>query len=389
MMKITLLTASNSRNAGGVFYSVMYLAKYLCKKAKYAVCIMSYNDHYSDQDIVAYENIPLSIYHVAQLFALRKLGFSYDLFALLKKESPEIIHQQGIWMYYSFASVQYKKRYPGIKTIVTPHGMLDTWAIKRSSFIKKIAGFLYENQNLKRADCIHALCRSEYESIRTFGLKNPVAIIPNGTITPEWQRQPLEKSKRTMLFLGRIHPKKGMKEFITAIHFLQKNNFALLENWIFKIAGWSQGGHSEALQTLVKEYKLEKYFEFSGSLYGTEKEEALKQADVFILPSFSEGMPMAVLEAWAYRLPVIMTDCCNIPEGFARHAAFRIDTEPQLMSEQLETFFRLPQNELYDMGENGYQLVKSHYSWNTVAEMMVQLYDWVLNGGEKPEFVYL
>jgi poly(glycerol-phosphate) alpha-glucosyltransferase len=84
-----------------------------------------------------------------------------------------------------------------------------------------------------------------------------------------------------------------------------------------------------------------------------------------------------------------MTDFCNIPEGFTRNAAFRIDVEPELMSEQLERFFRLSQNEIYDMGENGYQLVKSNYSWDIVAEKMAQLYDWVLNNGEKPEYVYL
>jgi poly(glycerol-phosphate) alpha-glucosyltransferase len=388
-MKVISLTTTNSRNAGGLFYCVGYLAKYLCKRAKYSISIISYNDEYSDEDIAIYEDIPMLIYHVSRRFALRKLGFSNDLFPLLKKETPDIIHQQGIWMYHSFASLQYKKQYPGVKTIVTPQGMLDAWALKRSSFIKKIIGFLYENQNLKRADCIHALCQSEYESIRAFGLKNPVAIIPNGTIIPEWQRQPLEKSKKTMLFLGRIHPKKGIKEFITAIHFLQKRNPCLLENWIFKIAGWSQEGHQATLQTLLKEYELERYFEFTGSLYGAEKENALKDADVFILPSFSEGMPVAIMEAWAYGLPVIMTDFCNIPEGFMANAAYHIDVKPQLMSEQLELFFKLSQNEINNMGKNGHELVKNNYSWESIAEKVEQLYDWLTGKCEKPEFVYL
>ncbi|GHT44642.1 poly(glycerol-phosphate) alpha-glucosyltransferase [Bacteroidia bacterium] len=387
-MKVTLLTTVNSRNAGGLFYSVRNLAKFLMLQGKYDISILSHNDKFSDIDIAQYENIPMTIYNTSNISALNKIGYSSDLLTLLRQEQPSVIHQQGIWLYHSFASLHYKKRHPSVKTIIAPRGMLDMWAVKRSSFTKKIIQFLYEDENLKRADCIHALCQSEYESIRKFGLKNPVAIIPNGTTIPEWKRTKTDKEKKTMLFLGRIHPKKGIKEFIIAIFYINKRNPSLLNNWTFQIGGWSQEGHLEELQGLVAEYKLDNCFEFIGSLYGEEKEKALKNADVFILPSYSEGMPMAVLEAWAYELPVVMTDFCNIPEGFAANAAHRIDTEPQIMSKQLESFFLLPQQQIDAIGRNGLNLVKENYTWDVVSKKMIQLYDWILNVGEKPEFVY-
>jgi poly(glycerol-phosphate) alpha-glucosyltransferase len=386
-MKVTLLTTVNSRSAGGLFYSVKNLAFALLKIKGYDVNILSHNDKYSGEDISTYGNIPMSAYNISSFSLFKKVGYSNDIHKKLNSLKPDIIHQQGIWQYHSYALLKYKNNNPNIKTIITPRGMLDVWAVKRSAFIKNILGFLYENKNLQKADCIHALCQSEYESIRKFGLKNPVAIIPNGTSIPDWTRNYEDKQQKTMLFLGRIHPKKGIKEFITAISLINKNNSELLKNWNFKIGGWSQEGHLEELQSLVIEYGLNSCFEFTGSLYGEEKEKVLKNADVFILPSFSEGMPMAVLEAWAYGLPVIMTDFCNIPEGFDANAAFRIDTDAELMSEQLETFFRLSTNEIDNMGKNGYKLVKENYSWEKVADKTIQLYNWILNGGDNPEFV--
>jgi poly(glycerol-phosphate) alpha-glucosyltransferase len=387
-MQVTLLTTTNSRNAGGVFFAVKDLALSLVNCQECNINILSHNDEFSDKDISAYGDISMSFYKISNCAFLNKLGFSTDIHDILKQLNPNIIHQQGIWQYHSFASLKYKKEHSNVKTIITPHGMLDTWAVNRSSFKKRVVGFLYENENLRKADCIHALCRSEYESIREYGLKNPVAIIPNGTTIPTWTRTYENKPQKTMLFLGRIHPKKGIKEFITAINLINQQNPDLLKKWIFKIAGWSQVGHQEELQSLIDRYKLNNLFEFTGSLYGKQKEDALKDADVFVLPSFSEGLPMAVLEAWAYGLPVVMTDFCNLPEGFEANAAFRIDTDSEKMSEQLKTFFELPENEVNNMGRNGYKLVKERFSWDTIAERTVRLYEWLLGGGEKPEFVY-
>jgi len=387
-MKVTLLTTTNSRNAGGLFYSVKNLA-FALLKLNCNLNVLSYDDEYTAEDIATWINIPMSIYNISNFYPIKKLGYSSNIYKELKSLKPDIIHQQGIWMYHSYISLLYKRKNQKIKTIITPRGMLDSWSIKRSALKKRLIGFLYENKNLRKADCIHALCQSEYESIRAFGLKNPVAIIPNGTTIPGWKRVYEEKEKKTMLFLGRIHPKKGLKEFIMAIHFINQHNSTLLNNWTFIIAGWSQEGHQEYLQKLISEYKLNVFFEFTGALYGEQKERALKEASVFILPSYSEGMPMAVLEAWAYSLPVLMTEFCNLPDGFISNAAFKIDVEPKLMSEQLEIFFNLPKSLIEELGKNGFHLIEKNYSWNIIAKKMVQLYEWILNCGEKPEFVFI
>jgi poly(glycerol-phosphate) alpha-glucosyltransferase len=386
-MRITLLTATNSRNAGGLFYSVKNLVFSLLKH-NCNLQVLSCNDEHSAEDITTWGNIPMTFYNTSKFSLLKQLGYSQDIHKKLELLQPDIIHQQGIWMCCSYASLRYKRKNQNVKTIIAPRGMLDGWAINRSALKKRLVGFLYENENLRKADCIHALCQSEYESIRAFGLKNPVAVIPNGTTMPDWERIYAEKNKKTMLFLGRIHPKKGIKELITAIHFINQQAPSLLDNWTFKIAGWAQEGHQEELQNLLNEYKLNALFEFTGSLYGEQKEKTLKEADVFILPSFSEGLPMAVLEAWSYGLPVIMTEYCNLPEGFAANAAYKIDTDSKIMSEQLMKFFEQTDNQINDIGRNGYNLAKGHFSWENIAKRTLQLYNWLLGKCEKPEFVY-
>lgn len=144
---------------------------------------------------------------------LSTLGYSRDIHNLIEEYQPDIIHSQGLWMYHSAAVLRYKKRHPEVKVIVQPHGMLDPWAVRNSGWKKRIVGYWYEYENLRRADCIHALCQSEADAIREFGLKNQIAIIPNGIDLPGCSldeiiaRRQNTGGRKTLLFIGRIHPK--------------------------------------------------------------------------------------------------------------------------------------------------------------------------------------
>jgi poly(glycerol-phosphate) alpha-glucosyltransferase len=275
--------------------------------------------------------------------------------------------------------------------------MLDSWALKNSAWKKKIAGWLYENRNLGSAACIHALCESEYQSIRAYGLTNPVCIIPNGVdlpsltdteVTPPWEPQ-VDGGKNVMLFLGRIHPKKGLENLIRAWSILKANKLAELEQWHLVIAGWSQGGHENDLKRLANEMNLRADVSFAGPLYDTAKDAALRAAKAFILPSFSEGLPMAVLEAWAYGLPVIMTRECNIPDGFEAGAALDVRPDVESITEGLKSFVALSEGTRERMGLGGLELAKSRYSWPKIASQMIDVCKWVLGQGDKPDCVRL
>ena len=269
--------------------------------------------------------------------------------------------------------------------------MLDPWALKNSAWKKKIAGWLYENRNLRSAACIHALCESEYQSIRAYGLKNPVAIIPNGVdlpsptdtkVTPPWEPR-VDGDKKVILFLGRIHPKKGLVNLVKAWSKVKP------KDWILAIAGWDQGGHEIQLKELVAEFGLTEDVIFLGPVFNDLKQACFQNASAFILPSFSEGLPMSVLEAWSYGLPVLMTKFCNIPEGFEANAAIEIQPEPDSIAEGLKNFLNLHESVRKQIGQNGLELVKNKFTWPKIAVEMIDVYKWILGQGEKPDCVRL
>jgi poly(glycerol-phosphate) alpha-glucosyltransferase len=127
---------------------------------------------------------------------------------------------------------------------------------------------------------------------------------------------------------------------------------------------------------------------FVGGQFGDAKHNCLLNSDAFILPSFSEGLPMSVLEAWSYRLPVIITKHCNLDIGYRHNAAIAIDPDPQSISEGIEQLFAMPAIERLKMGHNGFKLVSGNFSWSSVATSMTQVYDWILGRNERPPFVF-
>jgi poly(glycerol-phosphate) alpha-glucosyltransferase len=306
----------------------------------------------------------------------------------VQKTDPDVLHTQGLWTYASIAAYGTAQQ-AGVPYIVTPRGMLDPWAIRNSGWKKKIADWVFERKHLHHAACLHALCASEADSIRAYGLSNPICVIPNGVNLPRYSETQstvlwpghMEADSKVLLFLGRIHPKKGLQHLIEAWSALT------LRGWHLVIVGWDDGGHEPELRRLVRRYGLESSVHFMGPLYGPEKEEALSRADAFVLPSHSEGLPMAVLEAWSYQLPVLMTPQCNIPEGFEADAAIRIRPHADAVRRGVQQLADMSATERAHMGKRGRALVADKFTWSRVAEQMHSVYQWVLGDGPKPSYV--
>lgn len=373
-MKIVLLSGTNSRLSGGLFYSVKNLGLNILNHCKEEVVYVCHDDEYSEEDRSTFLNLPLAIYHVSGWPLLNRLGYSKDIHAILEHERPDIIDIQGTWMYYSYAAFCYKKKHPDTKIVITPRGTLDRQTRRQLSLQKKIACWLYEDKNFSTADCFIALCKPEADGMRKFGITAPIAVIPNGfTLSADAADVENEKDK-TLLFIGRINPKKGIKELIEALKILNDKSPDILNQWTVKLAGWDQDNHISLLKKLVAEYNLERIVRFIGPAYGSDKEKLLKSSQAFVLTSFSEGMPMSVLEAWAYRLPVVMTDGCNLPEGFQCNAAIRVETDPESIAGGLTELFSMSPENRRAIGDNGYRLVSQRYQWDKIAEDTVSLF---------------
>ena len=185
--------------------------------------------------------------------------------------------------------------------------------------------------------------------------------------------------RKTLLFIGRIHPKKGLRELIEGLAIIKSKNPDLINNWHLKIAGWDQLNHTSELSSLITTLGLDNIVELVGPTFGEQKKRLLAEADAFILPSFSEGLPMSVLEAWAYAIPVVMTPQCNIPEGFKADAAFRCNPTPESIADSLTDLFSASPARAKGIGLNGRQLVERSFTWNHIADETIRLYETLLS----------
>ncbi|MFT5705896.1 MAG: glycosyltransferase involved in cell wall biosynthesis [Oceanospirillaceae bacterium] len=390
MKAITL--SGITRHAGGLFYAVRSLCQGLHKK-DVEISVLGHSDSDVEEDAPTWQPVSALAYK-----GFGPLAYSTELRSIFKKESPDLIHQHGIWLGDQWASLQWQK-ITNKPVVISPHGMLDPWALKNSSWKKNIVGKLFANKSLHRATCLHALCVSEAESIREYGLTNPIAIIPNGIDLPILEQsvvhqndvvpQSLEESqqrRKKLLFLGRIHPKKGLNELIGAWERVVKESPEQM-TWELIIAGWDDGGHETGLKQQVASLGLSDSIKFVGAMFGDAKELLLREVDAFILPSFSEGLPMSVLEAWAYQLPVVMTEFCNIPEGFEAEAAIHIDPTPLSIATGLQKMINLPESDLRGIGQKGRKLVENKFTWDQIAEQMKGVYEWCVSGKKPPKCI--
>jgi glycosyltransferase involved in cell wall biosynthesis len=391
-MKIGILTGSVSRSAGGTYEAVRCLAGELHRQPATEVSVFGLKDAEFETDLPAWGSIPVAAFPVR---GPRSFGYASDLYSAIRNAPIDLLHVHGLWMYTSVAACLWQ-RDTGAPRVISPHGMLDPWALANAGWKKKLATLLYEGRHLRRGACIHALSNAEAVAIRAFGLLNPICVIPNGVTPPEgpapkipaWRRN-LPANAKILLYLGRIHPKKGLRNLLLAWAEAQRSGHPSAREWYLILAGWDQGGHREELESLSAELDFGTTVRFIGSQFNDDKEAAYAAADAFILPSYSEGLPVVVLEAWAHRLPVLMTAECNLHDGFKARAALRVDPELQSIAQALVLLFSLSTEQRRAMGEEGFRLISEQFTWSRVTADMGSVYGWLLGIGPRPECVQM
>jgi len=187
-----------SRDSGGLFYAVRDLCRALYHTGGIGVQVSGAITTWLNEDASSWGPIEIHGYR-----SYGPLQYSRKLRRWLNDSAADLVHRHGIWTDPQWAALQWQKK-TGKPVVLSPHGMLDPWAVKNSAWKKKVAGALFANESLRKASCIHALCRAEAESIRAYGLKNPIALIPNGVGLPVSRADsPQEGDCRTVAGLGR------------------------------------------------------------------------------------------------------------------------------------------------------------------------------------------
>ncbi len=384
MLNIGMLTGSVSRQGGGVFPALRGLTLAL-RDLGVNVQILGLEDSDTAADLPLWDGVPV---HVERRLPPRAFGYGRGLYEAMESADLDLLHVSCLWMYPTLASLRWSRK-TGRPVIVSPHGTLDRWALRNSRWKKLIAAAIYERRHLGGAAFLHALTESEAEAFRNFGLKNPVCVIPNGVDLPKlrtmrepgpWRDQ-IPHDAKVLLFLGRLHPKKNLISLIRAWAAVCQRT-ASADNWWLVIAGWDEVGHERQCSVAIQQCQAPRVY-LPGPYFGAEKDCALRSSTAFVLPSLSEGLPIAVLEAWSYGLPVLLTPECNLAQGAACGAAIETGSPPRDLEVGLERLVAMDDVTLHRMGDAARALVGAQFSWPRIADQMRFIYEQLLHSPQQ------
>lgn len=295
--------------------------------------------------------------------------------------ADSIIHDNGLWLMINHVSAGAARK-SGAPFIISSHGMLSPWAMKHKPFKKKIAWCLYQKNDLDTADLIHATSWQEAGWIRESVANKPIAVVPNGVDVPPWrQRTYADRDRRTILFLSRIYPVKGLLNLVAAWQLIKA------PGWRIVIAGPDEAGHQKEVAAAIESAGLQEWFEFTGPVADDDKWDWFFNADLFVLPSYTENFGIVVAEALACGVPVITTTGTPWQELIRHECGWWVDIGVQPLAEALVDAISRSDSEREAMGARGRELVESSYGWDKIARDMRTVYEWVLGGGSPPACV--
>jgi len=307
--------------------------------------------------------------------------------ALHQAHPISVLHQHGLWAPLPVDAGRFARQ-KKIPLVISPHGMLEPWALNHHALRKKLAWHLYQHRNLKSADVLHATSKTEANHFRELGLTAPIAILSLGLNPPP--KSPLDpsaveapKERKQLLFLSRIHPKKGIDQLLEAWSKIKA------PDWELVIAGNDEGKHQAPLEALARRLNLGDRVRFAGPLYGPDKDTAFRRADLFVLPSHSENFGFVVPEALQYGLPVITTTGTPWDSLPAEDCGWWIEPKLAPLTNALKEATRLSDAEREQMGQNGKALVERDHRWPTLAKRYLEIYRWLGGAGERPDDLWL
>lgn len=325
----------------------------------------------------------VNIYYTAPVTNVR-LGYMPKIFETLKHlHMYDLYHVQGLWQYlgHSVATFAHKHQKP---YLITLRGMMYPQAMAHSALIKKISLALYQRNDLQCAACIQATCIEEMNYYRQLGFTNPVAILPNPIEITDIIDRPVRQSDCLRFgYLGRVHPRKHIERLIYAFDALRNE----LHDTELLIIGADDIQYEEFLRKEVERLHL-KNVRFTGFLTGKEKDEAIMSLSYLVVPSDFENFGNIVTEALVRGVPVIASKGMPWKDLEDYHCGWWINNDQDTINRTIMMAYNTSEEDRIRMGMNGKQLMRDKYSVEVLGIKMKQLYEWILNGGEKPDFVY-
>jgi glycosyltransferase involved in cell wall biosynthesis len=320
---------------------------------------------------------------VRRRYGLPHYDFTTAVAALSPR--PAILHDNGIWSPSNVGAAAAARRF-AIPLVISPHGMLEPWAMAYRRGRKTVAWSLYQRRILRQARGLCATARSEAGPIRARLPGTPVAVIPNGVACPPQVPDRSHRdtaSARTLFYMSRIHPKKNLVTLIEAWSQLT----ARFPDWSLRIAGPDELGHSAELQHKIAAMRLQHSVRIEAAIPEAAKAAAFAEADLFVLPTLSENFGIVVAEALAEGVPAIVSNGAPWESLVTEGCGWFTGTDAASLGAAMAEAMALCPEARRQMGVRGHALVQRDFGWDGIAAKTLSFYHWLLHGGALPDFV--
>lgn len=294
-------------------------------------------------------------------------------FASLSAEPmPAVVHVHGLWTSFEWRACAYARR-SGLPLVMSPHGMLEPWALAHKKTKKWLAWHLYQRRLLARADLLVVNSWNEYRTMRRMGLKAPVAVIENGVETHGSDHLVARSdTRKSVLFLSRLCPVKGIFDLLEAWARLPSGH-----GYDLRIYGQAEPGYAQQVAAAIERLGLGASVALKGPVFGADKWQAFRNADLFVLPSYSENFGIVVAESLLTGLPVITTRAtpweCLESEGLG----WLVENDPGQLADALQQAMSLPEARRQQMGVRGADYAQRHFLWPAIIDKYVETYAWI------------
>jgi glycosyltransferase involved in cell wall biosynthesis len=300
---------------------------------------------------------------------LRWFDMLEDFRIFLMAEKPDIVHINGIWSPQNWGFQKVAQEI-GIKVILSPHGMLEPWIMAHNPWKKRLGLFLYQKKAIQDVAFLHTTAEMEALNIQYLGFKPPISIIPNGIDLNDIKGIKECYGTKKMVFISRIHPKKGIELLLEAWRHCKT------DGWQLEIAGNGDKNYIAHLSNSARDLKN---VNFVGAKYGNEKWDFLRSADVMVLPTHSENFGIVIAEALALGVPVITTQGTPWEDLEIHECGWWINLSVPNLEKIITQALNTAAYELESMGRKGRRLVAEKYEIKAVANQMNDLYKKILN----------
>lgn len=357
-------------SSGGVSTHFQVLASALGLKLE--LHLLTY--HTDDEMIV---NAVCNIHYLSVRY-IPKWDTKQEFMNILEEVKPDIFHVNSCWIPTCSYTAMWAKN-AGYKVVYSPHGMLEPWIIRRNYWTKKLpAILLFQKRGIKIADIVLCSSHSESNNFLKLGWNNNVTVIGNCVQLDRIEKKSSWKRNKKILFLSRIHVKKGINFLIEATAKLKNE----LNGYTIEIAGQGDESYVSELKELARKLGVEDMIDFVGPIFSEKKFDLYREADLFVLPTYSENFGIVVAEALACGTPVITTNGTPWRELETEHCGWWTGIGAEPIINAIREFLSKNEQELEEMGQNGRRLVESKYDSKIIAGKFLSMYEKLVGGKE-------